>query len=181
MQQPESAEQNSQTEPEVTEIENSATLKQAITEAKAKAEEYLAGWQRAQADFANYKRRAEQDKEEISYLANANLILSILPALDDMERALAAIPARLAKHNWIDGVSLIERKLQASLELQGLTQIEALGKPFDPNFHEAMRQDKGKEGIIVEEIQKGYTLKNRVIRPSQVVVGNGEEEEKKED
>jgi molecular chaperone GrpE len=80
----------------------------------------------------------------------------------------------------VEGIRLIERKFRTSLEAQGLSQIEALGKPFDPNLHEAVRQGKGKDGIVVEEAQKGYRLHDRVIRPAKVVVGNGEEEETKE-
>ena len=171
---------NSQVEPEVAEIEDIKALKQALAEEKAKAEEHLAGWQRAQADFMNYKRRTEQEKEEISKFANSILMLNILPVLDDLERALTSIPPRLAKLDWIDGIRLIERKLQTSLEAQGLSQIKAPGEPFDPTLHEAARMDKGKEGIVIEEIQKGYKLHDRVIRPSKVVVGNGEDEKKEE-
>jgi molecular chaperone GrpE len=178
MQQPRPEDTN---EPEVAEIAGIETLKQALAEEKTKAEEYLAGWQRAQADFANYKRRIEQDKEEMSKFANTTLILSILPVLDDLERALTSIPPRSAKRGWVEGIELIWRKLQATLEAQGVSQIKALGEPFDPNLHEAARQGKGEEGIVVEEIQKGYRLHDRVIRPSKVVVGGGEEAEKKED
>ena len=174
MKQPESEDPGSQVEPEVAEVEDIGVLKQALAEAKAKAEEYLAGWQRAQADFINYKRRTEQEKEEISQFVNAILILNLLPILDDLERALTSIPPRLAKLSWVDGIRLIERKLQSSLEAQGLSRIKALGEPFDPNLHEAARMDKGKEGIVIEEIQKGYILHDSVIRPSKVVVGNGE-------
>jgi len=155
-------------------------LEPEATEVKAKAEDYLANWQRTQADFINYKRRSEQEKEEISKFANATLILSLLPVLDDLERAFTSIPAKLAKLNWVDGIRLIGRKLQASLEEQGLSQIKTPGEPFDPKLHEAAMYAKGKEGIIVEELQKGYKLHDRVIRPSMVVVGNGEEEKKEE-
>jgi len=172
---------NSQVEPEVAEIEDIDTLKQALAEAKEKAEANLANWQRAQADFINYKRRSEQEKAEVSQWANTTLMLSLLPILDDLDRAFTSIPPRLAKLDWVDGIKLIVRKLRATLEAQGLSQIRALGKPFDPNFHEAVRQDKGKDGIVIEELQKGYMLHDRVIRPTMVVVGNGEEEETKEE
>jgi len=166
--------------PEVTEEEDAELLKQALAEEKKKAETNLAGWQRAQADFINYKRRAEQEKEEIGKFANTVLMLNLLSTLDDLERALAATPDDLAELSWVEGIRLIGRKLRANLEAQGLSQIEALGELFDPNFHEAVRQDKGKDGIVVEEVQKGYKLHDRVIRPAKVVVGSGEEEEKKE-
>jgi len=125
----------------------------------------------------NYRRRAEQEKEEIGRFGNTAILLSLLPILDDLERALTSIPDDLAKHSWADGIRLIERKLQANLEAQGVSQIKAFGEPFDPNLHEAMMQGKGKEGIVVEEIEKGYKLNNRLIRPSKVVVGSGEEKE----
>ena len=166
---------NSEVEPEVAE-EDIGALKQSLAEEKAKAEGYLANWQRAQADFINYKRRSEQEKEEMAQFANSVIMLSLLPILDDFERAFVSIPPKLAKMSWVDGIKLIERKLWASLEAQGLSPIKALGESFDPNLHEAMRQDKGKEGIVIEEVQKGYRLNERVIRPTMVVVGNGEEE-----
>jgi len=181
MKQPGSEDPNSQIETEVAATEDIEALRKALAEETAKAEEYLAGWQRAQADFINYKRRTEQEKEEISQFANSILMLNLLPILDDVERALTSIPPRLAKLSWVDGIRLIERKLRASLEAQGLSQIKALGEPFDPNLHEAARLGKGKEGIVIEEIQKGYKLRDRVIRPSKVVVGNGEEEEEKKE
>jgi molecular chaperone GrpE len=162
--------------PEVAEIEDIETLQKILAEEKVKAEANLAGWQRAQADFINYKRRSEQDKEEIGKLSNAVLMLNLLPILDDLERAFTSVPPRLDKLSWVDGIKLIERKLWASLEAQGLSPIKALGEPFDPTLHEAIRQDKGKAGIVIEELQKGYKLNDRVIRPTMVVVGNGEEE-----
>lgn len=173
--------QASEVKPEVTEVEDITALKQALVEAEAKAENNLANWQRAQADFINYKRRAEQDREDFNKFANTNLILNLLPILDDMERAFASVPPKLAKLEWMDGIRLIERKLWATLEAQGLSHIEAVGEPFDPHLHEAVRQDKGKEGVVVEEVQKGYRFHDRVIRPARVVVGNGEEEHEKEE
>jgi molecular chaperone GrpE len=168
----------SEATPEATEEEDAELLKQALAEEKKKAETNLAGWQRAQADFINYKRRAEQEKEETRKFANTVLMLNLLSILDDLERALAATPDDLAELSWVEGIRLIGRKLRANLEAQGLSQIEALGELFDPNFHEAVRQDKGKDGIVVEEVQKGYKLHERVIRPTKVVVGSGEEEKK---
>ena len=168
--------QTSEGEPAAAELEDVETLKQALAVEKVKAEGHLANWQRAQADFINYKRRAEQEREEISKFANITLMLSLLPILDDLERAFASIPPRLAKLSWIDGIRLIERKLRATLEAQGLSEIKVLGEPFDPYLHEAVRQDKGQEGMVIDEVQKGYRLRDRVIRPAMVVVGNGEEE-----
>ena len=174
--------QDTSTEAEVAEVEDIEILKQALAEEKEKAGANLAGWQRAQADFINYKRRSGQEKEEIGKFANSVLILSILPVLDDLERAFDSIPPRLTKLDWVNGIRLIERKLRTDLEAQGVSPIKALGEPFDPHLHEAMRCGNGKEGIVIEELFKGYKLHDRVIRPARVVVGNGgEKEEKKEE
>ena len=173
--------QTNEIEPEVFEAEDIETLKQALAEEKAKAEANLANWQRSQADFINYKRRSEQEKEEIGKFATSILMLSLLPILDDLERAFDSIPLHLAQLTWVDGIRLIERKLQASLEAQGLSPIKAIGEPFDPNLHEATMYRKGEEGIVIEELQKGYMLHDRVIRPAMVIVGNGEKEEEKEE
>lgn len=178
---PESEEkQNKEAPPETIASADMESLQKALAEEKLKAENYLANWQRTQADFTNYKRRNEQEREESSKFAQADRLLGLLPVFDDLERALASVPPRLARLPWVDGIRLIERKFQNSLENQGLFQIKALGEPFDPKFHEAVRQDRGKEGIVIEEIRKGYKLYDQVIRPSLVVVGNGEETEKEE-
>ncbi|GAG92967.1 unnamed protein product, partial [marine sediment metagenome] len=133
MKQQESEDLNSQVEPEIAEVEDIEALKQALAEEKKKAEANLANWQRAQADFINYKRRSEQEKEEIGKFANTMLMLNLLPILDDLERAFTSTPPQMAKLTWVDGIRLIERKLRASLEAQGLSQIKALGEPFDPS------------------------------------------------
>lgn len=159
----------------VTGPRDTETLIRMLNEEKDKAAVYLAGWQRAQADFVNYKRHCEQEKVEIGSVANSILICTFLPIFDDMERAFASIPPDIATHNWIEGIKLIERKWRSCLEAQGLATIKALGEPFDPRLHEAVRQVKGKEGIVVGEVEKGYKFHDRVIRPSKVVVGNGEE------
>ena len=171
---------NGEMEPGVAGAEDIETLKQALAEEKAKAEGYLANWQRTQADFVNYKRRIEQERKDFNNFANAALILGLLPILDNLERAFNSIPSRPTRQSWVNGIRLIGQNLRTSLEAQGLSQIEALGEPFDPNFHEAVRQDKGKEGIVIEELQKGYTLHDKILRPTMVVVGNGEEEEKED-
>ena len=156
------------------------SLEQALAEEKKKTEEYLASWQRAQADFINYKRRSEQERQEFNTYANANLILGLLPVVDDLERALDAVPARYKKHEWVEGVRLVAHKFKTILEGQGVKEIKAMGETFDPNFHEALRQDKGKEGIVIEEFQKGYMLHDKLLRPARVVVGNGSTKEEEE-
>jgi molecular chaperone GrpE len=166
---------------ETVETEDVESLKQALAEEKKKSEEYMASWQRAQADFVNYKRRTEQERQEFNSYANANLILSLLPVIDDLERALDAVPTKYKKHDWVEGVRLVAHKFKTILEGQGVKPIKAMGEAFDPNYHEALRQDKGEEGIVVEEFQKGYMMHDKLLRPARVVVGNGEGDIKEEE
>jgi molecular chaperone GrpE len=166
-------EDNGITEAETGQIEDVETLQQALAEEKERADKYLANWQRSQADFANYKQRAEQDRCQTIEYANSTLISTLLPVIDDLERAIAAVPPELAESSWTAGITLIYNKLKAILEAQGLTEIETRGEPFDPRIHEAVMQRKGEEGMVVEETQKGYRFKEKVIRPSLVVVGKG--------
>ena len=171
------AEDDEVVEPRIEQVADIETLQQALAEEKEKAGKYLANWQRCQADFVNYKQRTEQEKKEIIEFANSALISNLLPIMDDLERAFASVPAELDESNWTEGIKLIYNKFKATLEAQGLTEIEARGEPFDPHLHEAVMQQEGEDGIIVEETQKGYKLKEKVIRPSLVIVGKGEEKE----
>ncbi len=157
-----------------TDMNDPEALGKALAEEKEKAEQYLANWQRAQADFANHKRRVEQQMAELGKFANRQLLAEILPAIDDLERAFDAIAPQLAENSWVEGFRLIERKLRTVLETQGMREMETLGKAFDPNFHEAAGHSPGEDGIIVKELQKGYLLHDRVIRPAMVIVGDGQ-------
>jgi molecular chaperone GrpE len=158
------------------EEEDIEVLKKSLQEEKTKAEEYLANWQRSQADFINYKRRSDKEKEELGEYARAAIVQCVLPILDDFERAISAVPDEAVDANWVEGVRMIERKLRTILESEGLSCIEAIGEPFDPYQHEAVRQESGEEGVVLDEVQKGYKFKDKVIRASQVVVGSGETE-----
>jgi len=165
------------TNPEVKEEsvpEPKQDLEKVLAYTKQKADEYLDSWKRAQADFLNYKRRTEQEKREMVIYANTQLILALLPVLDDFERAFNSISHKHAKTDWMDGIRLVEKKLKTVLEAQGLSPIKAVGETFDPNLHEALMHTKGEDGKVVQEMQKGYKLNDKVIRPSQVAVGNGE-------
>ena len=153
-----------------------ASLQKALNEEKTKAERFLVNWQRAQADYINFKKRCDQEKDEVKQFSNAMLIVSMLPVLDDLERALASVSVKIAGLTWVEGIKLILRKFQTVLEAQGLSEIKAIGQPFDPKLHEAVMRAPGEEGIVIEELQKGYKLKDRVIRPSMVVVGQGKEQ-----
>jgi len=171
---------NEDTKTSKAEHKSIKTLKKELAQEKENAEKYLANWQRSEADLSNYKKRAEQEKNELSHFANSTLILNLLPIIDDLERAFDSLSPELEEAKWIDGFKLIHRKLQSVMELQGLTQIEATGQPFDPSFHEAISQAPGPEGIVINEVQKGYKLKDKVLRPSMVIVGNGGEEKSAE-
>lgn len=149
-------------------------LRKQLEEEKEKADSYLKSWQRTQADFINYKRRTEQERVEQTKYANASLILKILPVLDDFDRAFANLPKQAEEMPWLDGIRLIDRKLRSILEQAGVTPIEALGHDFDPTLHEAVLFEEGTEpgqGKVIEELQKGYKLHDRVIRPTMVRVG----------
>jgi molecular chaperone GrpE len=153
--------------------EDVAELKQALEQERAQAAEYLDNWRRAMADFSNYKKRAEKDSAEMSKYLNAVLIQRLLPIQDDFDRAMQTIPENLRGLTWIDGVMLIARKMQMVLEAEGLKPIEALDKPFDPNLHEAViheETDQHDDGTVIAELQKGYKLNDRILRPTMVKV-----------
>ncbi len=151
-------------------------LVKALQEEKEKAQGYLASWQRIQADFTNYKRRSEQEKSEIGLHTRGDVVLKLLPVLDDLERALQAVPSRFAKQSWVKGIRLIEQKFRSMLKEQGVIELEVLGTEFDPQLHEATMSHSGEEGKVVKELSKGYMIGDKIIRPAQVAVGNGEVE-----
>ncbi|HEY48957.1 MAG TPA: nucleotide exchange factor GrpE [Dehalococcoidia bacterium] len=151
------------------------SLKEELKEEKEKAAKYLANWQRAEADFINYKKRSEQERAETAEIASAALIKELLPVLDDLERALGNVSRDFDGPTWVEGIKLIYRKLKAVLEERGLAEIVAEGEEFDPNIHEAVMCVEGEEGKVCEEIQKGYKFRDRLLRPSMVKVGKEEE------
>ena len=167
------AEEAAEVVEEASELE---ALRQELEEAKAQAAEYLDGWQRARAEFANYKKRNEQERQELFKLANTTLITRLLPIFDDFERAFQTLPRNLLSLTWIDGVALIYRKLQAILEAEGLALMETEGQSFDPLVHEAVTYEESaehQEGQIIGEVQRGYKLGDRVLRPALVRVAKG--------
>jgi molecular chaperone GrpE len=153
-------------------IEN---LRKVLSEEKARADANLAGWQRAQADFANYKRRAEQERADTCKYASENMAVSILPVLDDLERAIANIPPEDADRDWVQGMKLIDRKFRNILEKQGITKMDCVGEEFDCRRMEAVTTVPGQKDIVVQELEKGYKMQDKVIRPAKVMVGKGEE------
>lgn len=142
--------------------------------AKKQAAEYLDGWQRSRAEFANYKKRQENELSQLRSFATADLIKRLLPVMDDFDRASKTMPDSLKHMTWMEGLMLVHRKLQLVLESEGVKAIEI--KPndvFDPNIHEAISQDDAdgiESGHVIEELQKGYKQGERVIRPTLVRV-----------
>jgi molecular chaperone GrpE len=151
--------------------DNAGTLEEQLTREKERAESYYASWQRAAADYQNFKRRVDQERSEFTQIANASLMFNLLPIVDDLERALENVDAHLAGLTWLDGIRLIHRKFQALLEMNGVAEIPADGQDFDPNVHEAVMYAEGEPGKVLNVAQKGYTLGGRVLRPAMVVVG----------
>ena len=127
------------------------SMRTQLDAARAENDDQLRGWQRTQADFANFRRRSEQEKEELTKYAEAGLILDLLPVVDDLDRALDGLPADLRALSWVQGILLIERKLRTVLEAHGVRPIEALGKEFDPHRvgseHGAGGGDHGYRGV----------------------------------
>jgi molecular chaperone GrpE len=140
------------------------------------AEEQLVDYKnrllRALADFDNFKKRAVVEREQFLQFANEALITDILPVLDGFGRALEAATKAKAGEEIIKGLALINRQLEDALKKHGVAEIEALGKTYDAHFHEAIlqKEEEGPEGIIIEEMQKGYVLNGRLLRPSMVIV-----------
>jgi molecular chaperone GrpE len=157
--------------PEVSaEADAPQELQKQLAEARALAEEYKDGWQRAVAELQNYRKRQEREQADTYQLAVGSIVKHYLPVQDDLERALTARPADLP---WAEGIELILRKLQAILESEGLKRIQAEGQPFDPNFHEAISQEASAEvesGHVIAVVRNGYMLGDRVIRPAMVRV-----------
>lgn len=177
----EAAVKQEQAEKENTEeVDMVESLRKALADEKERAAEYLASWKRAQADFVNYKRRTEQEKADSGSSAVALFLCGTLPAIDDLERAIVAVPPELETDEWVKGVKMVWRKMKAALEAQGLSQISCVGEEFDPRVHEAVLRCPGKEGTIINEYEKGYKLYERLVRPSKVSVGEGEPESKEE-
>jgi molecular chaperone GrpE len=148
-------------------------LRNQLIAAEQEAAENRQGWQRTAADFQNYKRRTEQEREAMFGLANDVLLTKLLTIADDFDRAIEHMPAELADAGWAAGITAIDRKLRLLLDSEGLTPIEAVGKPFDPHEHEAVTQEPTTavpDGTVTQELQRGYRIRDRVLRPAMVAV-----------
>jgi molecular chaperone GrpE len=177
----EAAEDVTQEEPAVDEA---TVLRQQLEETKAKEAEYLDGWQRARAELSNARKRFQRDQEQAYTNARADVLTRLLPLIDDFERAWETLPEDLSNLTWVEGVLLIRRKLQTLLDQDGVVPIQAVGEEFDPFMHQAVTHepsDTVPEGHIIAEMQRGYRMGDRVLRPSMVRVSSGSPEAEAED
>ncbi len=140
---------------------------------EAERDEAVDRWKRTAADFENYKKRAARERDEYVTYANERLVADLLPILDDLERALQAA-AEHEEAQLEEGVELVHRSLAALLKRQGVKEIDTDGR-FDPHVHEALlaQPSEADEGSVIDVIQKGYTLGDRVVRPARVVIAGG--------
>jgi molecular chaperone GrpE len=148
-------------------------LKEELEKAEAQAAEYLDGWQRTRAEFSNYKKRQEAERMQMMMLASADLLRKLLPVVYDFERAMATLPANSDQEAWFEGISLIQHKMEAVLESEGVRPIESEGQAFDPRYHEAVTYEEVEgyeDGQIIGQVQRGYAIGERVLRPALVRV-----------
>lgn len=148
-------------------------LGEQLVAAREEAARNLEGWQRTQAEFANARKRLEKQRADAYTDANIELVRKLLPVVDDMERALQSAPEEIQGDGWFSGLVMVGRKFGSVLESLQVEPIEAVGQPFDPNWHEAIGQEPTNDyesGTVSREMQKGYRLGDRVIRPSLVYV-----------
>jgi molecular chaperone GrpE len=153
-------------------------LRAELDAAQIEMVEHKASLQRTAADFANYRRRTAEDRERELGLAGESLLRKVLAVADDFDRALEAMPDELKAVSWIEGIVLLDRKLRALLESEGVTPIEAVGRPFDPREHEAIASVPATgrpDGEVVAEVQRGYRVRDRVLRPAMVAVAGGDD------
>jgi len=145
-----------------------------LAAASKQSDEYLSALQRERAEFLNFKRRTAEERVRDLGLASDDLIRKVLAVADDFDRAIDARPSELADNAWAEGIAAIDRKLGALLESEGVSQIDAApGRPFDPREHDAIANVPGTgrpEGEIVDELRRGYRLRDRVLRPALVAV-----------
>ncbi len=149
-------------------------LRARLEEEREKAQGFMQSWQRAAADYQNFKRRVEEDRSESARFANRALVINVLPLFDDLDRALSNVDPELAEATWVDGIRLIHRKFAQLIEMAGAEEIAAEGEIFDPELHEAVAHVPGDENKVMAVTEKGYKLGDRLVRPAKVVVGQGQ-------
>jgi Molecular chaperone GrpE (heat shock protein) len=152
-------------------------LRDRAERAEREATENRTAWQRSAADFSNYRRRTEQQREEELGLANEGLLLKMLAVADDLDRAVAHVPVELQGSPWVEGINAIDRKLRSLLDSEGVTPIDAAESPFDPRLHEAVLHEETADvpdGHVTRELQRGYRIRDRVLRPALVAVAKND-------
>ncbi|MEK3881639.1 nucleotide exchange factor GrpE [Paenibacillus sp. PL2-23] len=155
--------------PEAEQAATDSRYDELVKQAEEAQQRYL----RAQADFDNFRRRTMKEKEELGQYASMKLVGQLLPVVDNFERAMAAASSNSDYESLAKGVDMIFRQLSGTLDAEGLKPIQSVGEPFNPEFHQAImtvESDEYEEGIVVEEVQKGYMLKEKVLRPAMVKV-----------
>jgi molecular chaperone GrpE len=160
---------------DMTPLEEKLTSGAELVKAKAKAEDYYGQLQRLQADFDNYRKRTQKEKLELIKYASERLVVELLPVLDNFDRAVSSAKVNPDFTAFSQGVEMILRQMQTALSKEGLKAMDAVGQPFDPNLHEAVLRvasEEHPENTVVEELQKGYYLKEKVLRPCMVKVSN---------
>ncbi|MUG45082.1 nucleotide exchange factor GrpE [Paenibacillus woosongensis] len=167
------AEETAANEQQTSEASSAEESNKEAEALRAELEEQQQRLMRAQADFDNFRRRTQKEKEELGKYASAKLITELLPVIDNFERAIASGEQGTDVSSYAKGVEMIFRQLEGVLGNEGLKAMETVGEPFNPEFHQAIMQvesDEHEEGIVVEEVQKGYMLKDKVLRPAMVKV-----------
>ena len=152
-----------------------ANLLQMLIEAQMEAKANEDGWQRARAEFANYKKRIERERSELFQRAALDTLKALLPIIDDFDRAFDSVPDSLGEEPWLDGISMIRRKFVNLLELYDIEAIDPTGGPFDPNMHQAIGAEDSEEvesGNVIATLQKGYRAGDQVLRLALVKVAN---------
>ena len=146
-----------------------------VEELKKEITELTTGWQRAQADFVNYKKQVSEEHAKFCRTANADLVYELLPVLDNFQLAAKHVPENLAGDNWAQGIKQIEKQFEDILFSVGLERIETIGTQFDPRYHDAIEhiESDKPEDEIVEEILSGYKFDGDVLRPAKVKVSRG--------
>ena len=157
------------------ELPEGANLLQMLIEAQMEAKTNEDGWQRARAEFANYKKRNERERREVFQRGALDTLGALLPIVDDFDRAFESVPEAISDDPWIGGVSIIQRKFATLLERYEVEAIDPTGGPFDPNLHQAIGaedSDEVESGHVIETLQKGYRAGKQVLRLALVKVAN---------
>jgi molecular chaperone GrpE len=160
-------------------VEQAQELMQELSKERERADANMAGWQRAVADFANYRKEVERQRGETVRNANGDLIRRLLPIIDDMERAFQNVPLEIGDHSWVKGMRQIQQKAFSVFEQEGVTAYDSLGQEFDPAYHDAITVEEtspDNDGKVVGEILRGYRFRDRVLRPAMVKVGRARQE-----